>query len=78
MDLFAEASFSNPRMFIGNFTEAQSLIKKAVTSVKGSGLQLLLRILVHPTKLVTGGSTQIEERVLHGLAHGAKAGKAFI
>ena len=78
MDLFAEASFSNPRMFIGNFTEAQSLIKKAVTSVKGSGLQLLLRILVHPTELVIGGLTQIEKRVLHELAHGAKAGKVFI
>ena len=52
-------------MFIGNFTEAQSLIKKAVTSVKGSGLQLLLRILVHPTELVTGGLSQIEKRVFH-------------
>ena len=64
-------------MLIGNFSKAQSLIKKAVTSVKGSGLQLLLRILVHPTKLVTGGLTQIQERVLHELAHGAKAGKVF-
>ena len=77
VDLFAEASFSHPRLLIGNFTEAQALIKKAVTSVKGSGLQLSLRILVHPTELVTGGLTQIEERVLHELAHGAKAGKAF-
>ena len=65
MDLSAEASFSHPRMLIGNFSKAQSLIKKAVTSVKGSGLQLLLRILVHPTKLVTGGLTQIEKRVFH-------------
>ena len=64
-------------MLIGNFSKAQSLIKKAVTSVKGSGLQLLLRILVHPTELVTYGSTQIEKRVLHELAHGAKAGKVF-
>ena len=65
MDLSAEASFSHPRMLIGNFSKAQSLIKKAVTSVKGSGLQLLLRILVHPTELVTGGLTQIEKRVFH-------------
>ena len=65
MDLFAEASFSHPRLLIGNFTEAQALIKKAVTSVKGSGLQLSLRILVHPTELVTGGLTQIEKRVFH-------------
>ena len=77
MDLSAESSFSHPRRLIGNFSKAQSLIKKAVTSVKGSGLQLLLRILVHPTKLVTGGLTQIEKRVLHELAHGAKAGKVF-
>ena len=51
-------------MLIGNFTEAQALIKKAVALVKGSGLLLSLRILVHPNELVTGGSTQIEERVL--------------
>ena len=64
MDLSAEASFSHSRLLIGNFAEAQALIKKAVASLKGSGLQLSLRILVHPTELVTGGSTQIEKRVL--------------
>ena len=78
VDLFAETSFSHSRMLIGNFTEAQVLIKKAVASAKGSGLQLFLRILIHPTELVTGGLTQIEERVLYELAHGAGAGKAFI
>ena len=78
VDLFAEARFSHPRMLIGNFTEAQALIKKAVVLVKGSGLQLSLHMLMHPTELVTGGLTQIEERVLHELAHGAGSGKAFI
>ena len=77
MDLSAEASFSHPRRLIGNFPKAQALIKKAAASAKGLGLQLSLRILVHPTKLVTGGLTQIQERVLHELAHGAKAGKVF-
>ena len=78
VDLLSEASFSHPRMLIGNFTEAQVLIKKAVSSAKGSGLKLSMRILMHPTELVTGGLSQIEERVLHELAHGAGAGKAFI
>ena len=78
VDLFAEASFSRQRMLIGNFTEAQALIKKAVSLAKGSGLKLSLRILIHPTELVTGGLTQIEERVLYELAHGSGAGKAFI
>ena len=64
MDLSAEASFSHPRILIGNFSKAQALIKKAAASAKGLGLQLSLRILTHPTELVTGGSTQIEERVL--------------
>ena len=64
VDLFAEASFSHPRMLIGNFTEAQALINKAVASVKGLGLQLSLRIVIHPTELVTGGLIQIEDRVL--------------
>ena len=64
VDLFTKASFSHPRMLIASFTEAQALIKKAVASLKGSGLQLSLRILLHPTELVTSGSTQIEERVL--------------
>ena len=65
MDLSAEASFSHPRMLIGNFSKAQSLIKKAAASAKGLGLQLSLHILVHPTELVTGGLNQIEKRVLH-------------
>ena len=77
MDLSAESSFSHLRMLIGNFPKAQALIKKAAASAKGLGLQLSLRILVHPTELVTGGLTQIEKRVLHELAHGAKAGKVF-
>ena len=78
VDLSAETSFSHPRMLVGDFTEAQAQIKKAVLSAKGSGLQLSLRILMHPTELVTGGLTQIEERVLLELAHGAGAGKAFV
>ena len=64
MDLSAESSFSHLRMLIGNFPKAQALIKKAAASAKELGLLLSLRILVHPTELVTGGSTQIEERVL--------------
>ena len=52
-------------MLIGIFSKAQALIKNAAASAKGLGLQLSLRILTHPTELVTGGLTQIEERVLH-------------
>ena len=43
VDLFTKASFSHPRMLCGNFTEALALIKNAVASAKGSGLQLSLR-----------------------------------
>ena len=78
MDLSAEASFSHPRMLIGNFSKTQALIKKAAASAKGLGLQLSLRILTYPTELMTGVLTQIEKRVLHELAHGSGAGKAFI
>ena len=37
LDLIAETSFSHSRMLIGNFTEAQALIRKAVVLAKGSG-----------------------------------------
>ena len=45
-----------------------------MSSAKGSELQLSLRILIYPAELVTGGLTQIKERVLHEMTHGAGAG----
>jgi len=70
--------YSHPRMLVGNFIEAQAAVKAAIDEVKGSGFLKTLRVLVHPTAVVEGGITQVEERVLRELALGAGAGKVVI
>ena len=70
--------FSHPRMLVGNFTEAQATVKRAVAEAKGSGLLKLIRVLMHPTELTSGGLSQVEERVLHELALGSGASKAVV
>jgi len=73
-----KSAFSHPRMLIGNFAEAQAIVKAAVNEVKGSAFLKALRIVMHPTEIVTGGLSQVEERVLHELALGAGAGKVVV
>jgi rod shape-determining protein MreB len=70
--------FSHPRMLVGNFTEAQATVKRAVAEAKGSGVLKVVRVLMHPIELTSGGLSQVEERVLHELALGAGASKAVV
>ena len=78
VEQISKVPFSHPRMLIGNFTEAQAAVKAAVAEAKGSGFLKSLRIVMHPTEVVSGGLSQVEERVLHELALGAGAGKVAV
>lgn len=73
-----EIPFSHPRMLIGNFTQADVLVRAAVSEVKGFGFLKSLRIVIHPTELVSGGLSQVEERAIHELAVGTGAKKVVV
>lgn len=66
-------SFSHPRVLIGNFTEADLIIKSALSEVKSTGFLKVMYVLIQPMEKNEGGLTQIENRVLQELAIGAGA-----
>ena len=74
------AGFSTPRLLVGTFTEADSLLKSAVEEcVVASEFMPARRLFVmHPLELVDGGLSQVEHRVLLELAAGSGASKAVV
>lgn len=73
-----DTPFSHPRMLVGDFISAQGAVKAAVADVRGAGFARWIRLLVHPTQLVDGGLSQVEDRVMRELASGAGAGKVIV
>ena len=78
VERLSKVPFSHPRMLVGNFTEAQALVKAAVAEAKGSSFFRTLRIVMHPTEVVSGGLAQVEDRVFRELALGAGAAKVVV
>lgn len=78
VEIRAERPFSHPRMLVGDFSEAQRCLKKAVAAINGPGLVLRTRILMQPMEKIEGGLTQVEERLFLELALGSGAAKALV
>jgi rod shape-determining protein MreB and related proteins len=78
IEKISKTSFSHERMLIGSFTEAQALLKSAVAEVKGPGFLKSLRLVMHPTEVLNGGLSQVEERVLLELGRGTGTRKVVI
>ena len=75
LDLRAEREFSHERTLLGNFVNAESLLKGGLKQMKTFVRPCLL---IHPLENVQGGLTQIEERAYRELAIGAGAAKAVL
>ena len=69
--------FTTQRMLVGNFSSAEKLLKEGMQQL-GTGRWFAPApiMLVHPTEMVEGGLSEIEERALSELAMGAGARKA--
>ena len=69
-------AYSHPRALVGNFTNAELLIKSLTKKMGGFTAP---SIVVHPLERIEGGLTQIEERAIQELAHGGANGrKVFV
>jgi hypothetical protein len=76
--LVAESPFSDKRMLVGNFTNAEALLKQGLKQLRSSWLSLSPGVLMHPLENIDGGLNQIEERVYRELALGAGAHKVVV
>lgn len=71
--------FSSKRLLVGNFTNADKLLRAAVGEAQTSSfLPRSVRAVIHPLEKIEGGLSQIEDRVLRELAAGAKVSKVFV
>jgi hypothetical protein len=70
----APTPFTTARLLVGQFREAASLLRKAVRELAGGRLFAASPVVViHPTEMVDGGLSEVEERVLRELALGVGA-----
>lgn len=78
-ELAAARPFTTTRLLIGQFTEADALLRRAIKEVCGGGLfQVSPIIVIHPTDMVEGGLSEIEERAFQELARGVGARKVYV
>lgn len=77
IELTATSPFTTERLLVGNFTVAQTLLKKGLKIVMGKKF-FAPTVLMHPIEKVDGGLSQVEERVLKDLAIIAGAQKVFV
>jgi len=72
--------FSSDRLLIGQFSEARSTLLQALKDLQPSTPLLALRpeVLMHPLEIISGGLSEVEERVLQDLAHAAGARSVVI
>ena len=78
VELPADPPYSHPRTLVGDFTNAQAIVKRAVKELQKGRLVLYTSAIVHPRERTEGGLTQIEERCFRELALGGGARKALV
>jgi len=78
-EISAPKPFTTTRLLIGQFQEADALLRKVVRDIgRRRLLQLSPTILIHPTEMVEGGLSEIEERTFLELGRGVGARKVVI
>jgi rod shape-determining protein MreB len=77
IELTASSPFTTERLLVGNFTVAQTLLKRGLKIVMGKKF-FAPAILMHPIEKIDGGLSQVEERVLKDLAIIAGAQKVLV
>ena len=78
-DIAAPRPFTTARLLVGQFQEAESLLRKAMGGIGNGGpFRVSPVIVIHPLEMVEGGLSEVEERAYRELAMGAGARKAFV
>jgi len=68
------APFTSTRLLVGNFPEAESLLRRLVKEVTAKGLFATKpRMVIQPLEMTEGGLSMVEERVFLELGEGAGA-----
>ncbi len=75
----SEAAISSRRLLVGNFTEAESTLKKLLQAISTRRwLRVAPTIVIQPLEMTEEGLSQIEERIFRELALAAGAAKAIV
>ena len=75
----AQPTFSTTRQLVGDFTVAETLLKRALKKVLDTKfLSFAPRVVIQPLEMLEGGLSQVEERILHEMAVGAGASKVVV
>ena len=68
----AESPFTTNRLLVGDFVEAESLLKACFKEVLSPFVRFTRpRTIIHPLEMVEGGLSWVEHRVFRELAFGA-------
>ncbi len=74
--VMATEPFTTKRLLVGHFSNADKTLKEGIVKIsKKKTFNPRPIVIIHPMNMVEGGLSQIEERVLLELAHGAGARK---
>lgn len=76
-DLLARNPFTTARLLVGQFREASALLGEGIGSLGGRGL-IRPVVVIHPTDMVEGGLSEVEERLFVELAMGIGARKTLV
>ena len=75
----SQVPFSTNRLLVGKFSQAETTLSMLVKRVLPKGLiPKRPQVVIHPTVMVEGGLSEVEERVFNELALGAGAIKAIL
>lgn len=79
LTVVAQEPFTTSRCLIGQFGQAESLLRDAIKQLsKNRFFAFTPRIVIHPVDMVEGGLSEVEERVFREIALGARASKVLV
>ena len=77
--LSAAEPFTTTRLLVGQFRNAEKLLKEALRKVyKTNWASRSPVVVIHPTSMIEGGLSDVEERVLRELAAAVGARAVFV
>lgn len=78
-EVTAQKPFTTTRLLVGQFQEAESLLRKGIQEIGNKGLfQVSPVVIIHPIEMVEGGLSEVEERLFRELASSCGARSVFV
>jgi hypothetical protein len=75
----AQPPFTTTRLLIGQFLEAEGVLKRALKQVSRGGiLAVSPQVVIQPLEMLEGGLSEVEERILKEIAIGAGASQVVV